>query len=225
MRPVVMIYSSDSSFVFSARSRVANCGYYVVTAMSVEEARLRINLYPPHIVLADFSSDKEFVELLWAANRLKNIPVLFSADSEVHAAAQDFVRKKLGGVIPKPMDLKILDTKIRTLINKSRTETPLYIKFEKEKLQKVVFRMEGRITELSEAGFTMESGVKFFETIMVKLRSRFFINVGFDPPFSILLPKETSRLGFCDGSFVGLKEEEAMLIRAWLNKRLTRKGV
>jgi DNA-binding NtrC family response regulator len=225
MRPLVLIFSRNPLFLKSAAEIAAQTGFYIETALESEEAKYRINMYPPHIIYIDYETGKDFYKELEASKRLEIIPVVFIADKINVQTAVKLLGTRIGDTVTKP--LKVQDVIIRTevVLGQALKKYPLFVDTKNIKNPRATIKLTGKLTEISEVGCTINSDVRVEGPSLTRLKSKFFVELGFELPYCILYHKFSVNPGLtnsCGASFIGLGEDDFVKIRGWINKRLTR---
>jgi DNA-binding response OmpR family regulator len=225
MRPLIMIYSRNPLFLKAASEVAAQTGFYIETALDAEEAKYRINMYPPHIIYIDYETGKDFYKELEAVKRLELIPVIFIADKINLQAAVKLLNARIGDAVTKPLKAQDVTIRSEVVLGQSTKKFPLFVDTKSIKNCRATIKLSGKLTEISEVGCLINSEARVDSSSLTRLKSKFFVELGFELPYSLLYQKysgNTGTVNTCGASFIGLGEDDLVKIRGWINKRLTR---
>lgn len=218
MKPIVLIISNIPELIAKNVTILESNGFNTIISSNLQRAKKRICLFPPHCLIVFYKETNGIIEELRQSLILKDLPVLMFASNDDFFIAQDSTKHLNIEVLNVKEDgEKVLET-IRKIIEKYM-ETPKIVLRNK----KIKIRMKVEITEINEAGFSFFSEVKFRGVKVYPVRSRFFVKLGFNPPFASLKEDPINK-NLCMGSFIGLKEDERTSIREWINSKLTRQN-
>lgn len=218
MKPIVLIVSKKPELIAKNVTILENNGFNTIISSTIDRAKKRMSLYPPHLVIVFYSESLELVNDIRSSVIFKDMPLIVISRDEDFYLAKDIANDLNVEVLnSKDSESKIID-KINLLISKYKLKQ---VKVEINKKLKI--RLKSRIVEINEAGFSFLSHVAFNDLTVCPIRSRFFVKLGFNPLFAIL-KQDSSNSNLCLGSFIALKEEERANIRKWVNSELTRQS-
>lgn len=218
MKPIVLIISSIPELIAKNVTILEHNGFNTIISSNIERAKKRICLYPPHCVLTFYNETDSIIADFRDSKIFQDLPVIVFTSAEDFFIAKDSY-KELNVEI---LNIKDDSEKILDAVNKIITkyiETPKFVKINK----KARVRLKVKITEINEAGFSFFSDLRFSSIKVYPIRSRFFVKLGFNPPFASLKECTTNK-NLCLSSFIGLREDERTSIRKWINSELTRQN-
>lgn len=125
--PRVLIAEPRRRYLSVIARRLADSGYRLATADSVQGAIAEIYRSPVDIVLAELNSDgfcgSELVSLIRGDTVLRDLPVLLIASRQDRAQAANALRAGADGIVVKPFHFEILEARIaRELERKALVE-------------------------------------------------------------------------------------------------------
>lgn len=123
-RPRVLVVQPKRAYLAVTARRLAESGFRVATAESVQSAAAELYRIPVDLVLAELSGPgfcgRELVTMMRDDVVLRDIPILLFTGRSDHGAAVRALRDGADGVVRKPFHFEVLSARIARELERKR---------------------------------------------------------------------------------------------------------
>lgn len=168
----ILLIDDDAQIAKLTKKIVENAGYAFTTVETVDEARVKIPLESPHLIILDLNkpAKQDLIFLKEVCSSNSSVPVIvYSAESEVNTIQ---AAMSLGAVdyLTKPLKANLLLRKLKKVFLHHKKE--LRIEFPKEARKRIEIHSTGRLRALNEIRLLLEASMKFEKEISILMKSK-----------------------------------------------------
>lgn len=224
----ILIADDQRTVLTLIESLLRSRGHVVTSVTNAHDAVDKLQNHPCDLLITDVmmpggASGFDLAKTVRKHDRLQHLPIIILTGRREKKDIEAGIASGADDYVIKPIDPDVLLAKVDSLLTKKQKPATSFAKCTVR--EDARWDVKNEIVEVSEIGLTLMSALPAAIGSKVKIQSRFFQDVGIEPPTLRVVecePADAEASAYIvQVHFVGLTEKAMTPLRIWIRSRLS----